>query len=278
MLDKLGLHASEFFAVEDSPRGLAAARAAGLRCIVLHSELLDGYEFDGAYRVVDSHRQVESELDALLWTDCTNNSPHLMFMAESSNPPGVSPTPVFVKLVELLAAEGARYRVIEHPAAGKSEEVARIRGRKSARVPRQWHASSRFRIRHPGIIFAIGDCAYAVDGEGKAIPPCTQAAHQQAKYLASWFNYELGDNALPKKEFICQDRGSLISVGRDAGVGNLMGNLFCRTRFVQSWYARLMYASLHMLHNKEVLGIWKTLAAAASRLLLRRVRPLVKLH
>lgn len=49
-------------------------------------------------------------------------------MTESSNPPGVGPTPVFVKLVELLTAEGARYQVIEHPAAGKSEEVARIRG------------------------------------------------------------------------------------------------------------------------------------------------------
>jgi Ala-tRNA(Pro) deacylase len=51
-----------------------------------------------------------------------------MFMTESSNPPGVGPTPVFVKLVELLTAGGARYRVIEHPAAGKSEEVARVRG------------------------------------------------------------------------------------------------------------------------------------------------------
>ena len=49
-------------------------------------------------------------------------------MTESSNPPGVSPTPVFVKLVDLLDAQKARYRVIGHPAAGKSEEVARIRG------------------------------------------------------------------------------------------------------------------------------------------------------
>ena len=49
-------------------------------------------------------------------------------MTESSNPPGVSSTPVFVKLVDLLDAQTAHYRVIEHPAAGKSEEVARIRG------------------------------------------------------------------------------------------------------------------------------------------------------
>lgn len=49
-------------------------------------------------------------------------------MTETSQPPGVGPTPVFLKLVALLDAQGARYRVIEHPPAGKSEEVARIRG------------------------------------------------------------------------------------------------------------------------------------------------------
>lgn len=65
-LDKLGFHACDCIAVEDSPRGLAAARAAGLRCIILRSDLLDGYKFSGAYRVVDSHRQLESELNALL--------------------------------------------------------------------------------------------------------------------------------------------------------------------------------------------------------------------
>jgi Ala-tRNA(Pro) deacylase len=43
-------------------------------------------------------------------------------------PPGLGPTPTFQKLRALLDGGGARYRVIEHPAAGKSEEVARIRG------------------------------------------------------------------------------------------------------------------------------------------------------
>jgi Ala-tRNA(Pro) deacylase len=35
---------------------------------------------------------------------------------------------VFERLCALLSAAGARYRVIEHPAAGRSEEVAAIRG------------------------------------------------------------------------------------------------------------------------------------------------------
>jgi Ala-tRNA(Pro) deacylase len=47
----------------------------------------------------------------------------------SAAPPvGTGPTPVFRQLVELLDGAGARYGVIAHPAAGKSEEVARIRG------------------------------------------------------------------------------------------------------------------------------------------------------
>ena len=61
-LDKLDLRAEDCIAVEDSPRGLAAARAAGLRCIVLRSALLAGYPFDGAWRVVESHRELEAEL------------------------------------------------------------------------------------------------------------------------------------------------------------------------------------------------------------------------
>lgn len=65
-LARLGLDAGDCVAVEDSPRGLAAARAAGLRCIALRSALLPGYAFEGAWRVVDSHTALERELDGLL--------------------------------------------------------------------------------------------------------------------------------------------------------------------------------------------------------------------
>lgn len=65
-LSRLGLRADECVAVEDSPRGLAAARAAGLRCIALRSALLPDYAFQGAWRVVDGHAALEHELDGLL--------------------------------------------------------------------------------------------------------------------------------------------------------------------------------------------------------------------
>ncbi|MDQ1832058.1 HAD family hydrolase [Massilia scottii] len=65
-LDKLGVAAADCLAVEDSPRGLQAARAAGIECIVLRHRLMRNYRFDGAYRVVDTVAQLDAEIAALL--------------------------------------------------------------------------------------------------------------------------------------------------------------------------------------------------------------------
>jgi len=40
-------------AIEDSPRGLASARAAGVRCVVVRSDFIGSGGFDGAERVLD---------------------------------------------------------------------------------------------------------------------------------------------------------------------------------------------------------------------------------
>lgn len=61
-LERLGLQAAQCVVVEDSPRGLAAATAAGIRCIVLRHALTRHYEFPGAWRIVDTM----AELHALL--------------------------------------------------------------------------------------------------------------------------------------------------------------------------------------------------------------------
>ena len=53
-LERLGLQASDAVAFEDSPNGLAAALAAGLRCVIVPSELTRGADFSGATVVVDS--------------------------------------------------------------------------------------------------------------------------------------------------------------------------------------------------------------------------------
>lgn len=65
-LQRLALPAEACVVVEDSPRGLLSARAAGIRCIVLRNELSLDYGFPGAYRVVDSVPALRDELVSLL--------------------------------------------------------------------------------------------------------------------------------------------------------------------------------------------------------------------
>ncbi|OYO29066.1 HAD family phosphatase [Janthinobacterium sp. PC23-8] len=53
-LQRLGLAAGECVAVEDAPRGLRSANAAGLECIILRNHMNRHYAFDGAFCVVES--------------------------------------------------------------------------------------------------------------------------------------------------------------------------------------------------------------------------------
>jgi beta-phosphoglucomutase-like phosphatase (HAD superfamily) len=52
--ERLGLPPSACFAIEDSAPGLAAARSAGMPCLVTVSEMTAGQDFSGALAVVDS--------------------------------------------------------------------------------------------------------------------------------------------------------------------------------------------------------------------------------
>lgn len=51
-LERLGIRAEACVAVEDSERGLAAARAAGLRCLVIPNEITRGCAFQGATAIL----------------------------------------------------------------------------------------------------------------------------------------------------------------------------------------------------------------------------------
>lgn len=57
-LQRLGLAADEVLVVEDSPRGLLAARAAGIDCIAIRGELTAGFDFPGALAVVESNQEL----------------------------------------------------------------------------------------------------------------------------------------------------------------------------------------------------------------------------
>jgi HAD superfamily hydrolase (TIGR01509 family) len=65
-LARAGCAAHEAVAIEDSERGLAAARAAGLRCIVVPRGLTRGGTFDGAHRVLASSGELGAAIEALL--------------------------------------------------------------------------------------------------------------------------------------------------------------------------------------------------------------------
>ena len=64
-LQKLGLAADQCVVVEDSPRGLQAASAAGIRCIVLRNALTRHYDFPGAWRIADDMAGLRAELAEL---------------------------------------------------------------------------------------------------------------------------------------------------------------------------------------------------------------------
>ena len=71
-------------------------------------------------------------------------------------------------------------------------------------------------------IFAIGDCSYLVpEGQTRPIPPRAQAAHQQASHLVAQLRRRIHGEAL--RHYLYRDFGTLVSLGKSATVGSLMG-------------------------------------------------------
>jgi NADH dehydrogenase len=126
-------------------------------------------------------------------------------------------------------------------------------------------------------VYALGDCAACTDGTGKPVPPRAQAAHQQADYLMKTFMNMATGHPPQKGAYVYKDYGSLVSIGHQTTVGNLMGALRA-TWFVEGFLARMMYLSLHLMHHQAILGSIRTGVLAVARFLIRRTTPLVKLH
>jgi NADH dehydrogenase len=127
-------------------------------------------------------------------------------------------------------------------------------------------------------VYALGDCAACVDVDGKLVPPRAQAAHQQADYLLTTFALQAASRPPQTKPYVYRDYGSLVSFGRTTTVGSLMGSLKGLSWFVEGFVARLMYISLHLMHHRAVLGVVRTGVLAVARFLIKRTKPVVKLH
>lgn len=142
----------------------------------------------------------------------------------------------------------------------------------------QLEVDAQLRVKGATNIWSLGDCAACVDGNGLAVPPRAQAAHQQADYLVDAFLRIDKGQAPQEAPYAYRDYGSLVSVGQSTSVGSLMGSLRGASWFVQGTVARMMYASLHLMHHRAVMGLTRTALLAVARFLIRRSTPLVKLH
>jgi NADH:ubiquinone reductase (H+-translocating) len=129
----------------------------------------------------------------------------------------------------------------------------------------------RLRTSAPDV-YAMGDCAQTPHGAG-FVPARAQAAAQQARYLARAL-LKGGD----PDPYVYRDRGSLVSLGSEGGVGSLMGGLVGPNFLIEGWLARQAYMSLHLDHYRAVIGLRRTALLALSRLLMRRVSGRLKLH
>jgi NADH dehydrogenase len=134
------------------------------------------------------------------------------------------------------------------------------------------------RVKGGAHIYALGDCAACIDRNGVPVPPRAQAAHQQADFLRVTFLRAAAGKPPQAKAYAYTDYGSLVSVGSATTVGTLMGALRGFNWFVEGFFARLMYQSLHLMHHRAVLGTLRTGLLAMARFLIRRTTPLVKLH
>ncbi|MBA4806279.1 FAD-dependent oxidoreductase [Brevundimonas sp.] len=158
-------------------------------------------------------------------------------------------------------------------AAGvKASEQNRDLGLETGRL-NQFVVDDHLRASAPGI-YAMGDCAEAPGPDGRPVPARAQAAAQQAAYLAR----ALSDPSRDPGPYVYHDKGSLVSLGGDRGVGSLMGNLGGPNFLIEGLVAKWAYMALHLDHHRAILGVRRTAILALSRLLHRRVSGRLKLH
>ncbi|APZ42010.1 NAD(P)/FAD-dependent oxidoreductase [Acidihalobacter ferrooxydans] len=126
-------------------------------------------------------------------------------------------------------------------------------------------------------IFAIGDCAdFPPDAEGRRVPPRAQTAHQQASFVARAIERRLRGRE-DIGTYVYRDYGSLVTLGHYSTVGSLMGSL-TGSVWISGFVARVVYLSLHKMHQVALHGWLRTLALTLANLLRRSVNPEIKLH
>ena len=126
-------------------------------------------------------------------------------------------------------------------------------------------------------VFAIGDCAACPQpGKDTIVPPRAQAAHQEASHMARQIRRRL--DGRPLEPYSYHDFGSLVSLGGQSTVGNLMGFISGKGLFIEGAFAGLVYRSLYAMHEAALHGgravAWRALVG----MLGDGPTPAVKLH
>jgi NADH dehydrogenase len=93
-------------------------------------------------------------------------------------------------------------------------------------------------VDHPGV-WAIGDCAFIPGPDGKPHPPTAQHALRQGRVLAE--NVAGALRGKPGRPFAFNTIGQLASIGRRAGVAQILGLRF--SGFLAWWMWRTIYLS-----------------------------------
>lgn len=125
-------------------------------------------------------------------------------------------------------------------------------------------------------IYAIGDCSFMLQKDGKPVPPRAQAAHQQAFHV--YKNIVRISEAREPKPYVYKDKGSLVNLSRYSTVGSLMGNLNGGSMMIEGRIARVVYVSLYRLHQVALHGYFKTILMSLSGRINKIIRPRLKLH
>jgi NADH dehydrogenase len=190
---------------------------------------------------------------------------------------GARVTKVAADGVQLADGSFIPSELVVWTAGVKAPEVLRDLGGLEVNRINQLVVEATLRTTRDSHIFAIGDCAACPrQGQPTPVPPRAQAAHQEAAHMVQQIERQL--RGKPLVPYTYRDFGSLVSLGNYSTVGNLMGFLFGRGIFVEGLFARLMYWSLRIMHERTVNGVLRTALGLLARGLSRRTGPQVKLH
>lgn len=140
----------------------------------------------------------------------------------------------------------------------------------------QLEVESTLLVKGQESIFAIGDCAFLLQENGRPVPATAQAAHQMAELCADNIYAQISGKEM--QSFTYQDHGALVSLSHFQTFGNLLDRMLHRNWLLEGKIAHWAYASLYRQHQFTLHGFWKTFWILFANLIEKRVKPKLKLY